>query len=132
TCALPIYAFPYRRFDGVITHISPAARLKEKIKVFDIEVTLKEQIPDFRAGMTANIDIRGEKVEKALAVPVEAIFKKNDREVAYVLKSVFDEPKEGEKKPRKAKSGKYDVSEAWQRFFEERPVKVGIASLERA
>lgn len=129
---ISVDAFPYRRFDGSVTQISPAARLKEKIKVFDIEVTLKEQIPDFRAGMTANIDVRGEKVEKALAVPVEAIFKKNDREVAYVLKTTFDEPKNGEKKPRKTKSGKYDVSDSWQRFFEEKPVKVGIASLERA
>ena len=68
---ITVDAFPYRRFDGTVTHISPAARLKEKIKVFDIEVTLKEQIPDFRAGMTANIEVRGDKVEKALAVPVE-------------------------------------------------------------
>lgn len=129
---ITVDAFPYRRFDGSVTHISPAARLKEKIKVFDVEVTLKEQIPDFRAGMTANIEVRGDKVQKALGVPVEGIFKKNDHDVVYVLKATFDEPKKGEKKPRKMKSGKYDVSDMWQRFFEERPVKVGIASLEKA
>jgi len=129
---ITVDAFPYRHFDGVVSHISPAARLKEKIKVFDIEVTLKEQIPDFRAGMTANIDVRGEKVQDALSVPVEGIFKKNDREIVYVLKGSFDEPKEGEKKPRKTKSGKLDISDTWQRFFEEREVKVGLASLEKA
>jgi len=129
---ITVDAFPYKRFDGAVSHISPSARLKDKVKVFDIEVTLKEQIPDFRAGMTANIEVRGDKVEKALAVPVEAIFKKNDREVAYVLKGTFDEPKEGEKKARKTKSGKYDVSDVWQRFFEERPVRMGLASMERA
>src|SRR6185436_20571672 len=90
---ITVDAFPYRRFDGSVTHISPAARLKEKIKVFDIEVTLKEQIPDFRAGMTANIEVKGDKVAKALAVPVEGIFKKNDHDVVYVLKSAFDSPK---------------------------------------
>jgi len=129
---ITVDAFPYRRFDGTVTHISPAARLKEKVKVFDVEVTLKEQTPDFRAGMTANIEVRGEKASGALGVPVEAIFKKHDREVVYLLKKTFQDPKEGEKKPRKTKSGKYDVSDVWQRFFEERPVKVGLVSLERA
>src|SRR5262249_40762685 len=82
---ITVDAFPYRRFAGTVTHISPAARLKDKIKVFDVEVTLGEQVPDFRAGMTANIDVRGDKAEKVLSVPVEGIFKKNDREVAYIL-----------------------------------------------
>jgi HlyD family secretion protein len=129
---ITVDAFPYRRFDGTVTHISPAARLKEKVKVFDIEVTLAEQVADFRAGMTANIEVRGDKVEGALSVPVEAIFKKNDREIVYTLKGTFDEPKQGDRKPRKTKSGKYDVSDTWQRFFEEHEVKVGLASLERA
>jgi HlyD family secretion protein len=129
---ITVDAFPYRRFDGKVTQISPAARLKEKIKVFDVEVTLKEQIADFRAGMTANIDVRGDRVEKALSVPVEGIFKKHDREIVYLLRKDFVPAKEGEKKPRKLKSGKLDVSDAWQRFFEEREVKVGLSSLERA
>jgi multidrug efflux pump subunit AcrA (membrane-fusion protein) len=125
-------AFPYRRFEGKITHISPAARLQEKIKVFDVEVGLAEQVADFRAGMTANIDVKGERVESTLAVPVEGIFKKDDRNVVYVLRSPFAEPKEGDRSPRKTRSGKYDVSEVWQQFFEEREVKVGLAGLEKA
>ena len=129
---ITVDAFPYRRFEGTVTHISPAARLKDKVKVFDVEVTLKEQVPDFRTGMTANIEVRGDKVAKVLSVPAEAVFKKNDREIVYVLKKTFDEPKKGERNPRKTKSGKYDVSDVWQRFFDEREVKVGLASLERA
>jgi HlyD family secretion protein len=130
--AITVDAFPYKHFEGTVTHISPAATLKDKVKVFDIEITLKDQVPDFRAGMTANIEVRGEKVADALGVPVEAIFKKNDKELVYVLKGAFDDPKEGEKKPRKTKSGKFDVSDTWQRFFEEREVKVGLVSLEKA
>ncbi|HEV8336385.1 MAG TPA: efflux RND transporter periplasmic adaptor subunit [Candidatus Polarisedimenticolia bacterium] len=129
---ITVDAFPYKRFDGSVTHISPAARLKEKVKVFDVEVTLREQIPDFRAGMTANIEVRGDKVSKVLGVPVEAIFKKKDRELVYVLKKTFDEAKAGQKQPRKTKSGKLDVSDVWERFFEEKEVKVGLVSLERA
>jgi HlyD family secretion protein len=117
---ISVDAFPYKRFEGTLTHISPAARLKDKIKVFDVEVTLKEQTGEFRAGMTANIELRGEKATKVLAVPVEAVFKKEDKQVVYVLKSSFDEPKAGEKKMRPGRSGKYDVSEAWKRFFSRR------------
>ena len=128
---ISVDAFPYKRFEGTLTHISPAARLKDKIKVFDVEVTLKEQTGEFRAGMTANIELRGEKASKVLAVPVEAVFKKEDKQVVYVLKSAFDEPKPGEKKLRPGRSGKYDVSEAWKRFFDEKEVTVGLASLEK-
>ena len=129
---ITVDAFPYRHFDGTVSHISPAAHLKEKIKVFDTEVTMPAQVSDFRAGMTANIEIRGERVDKALSVPVEAIFKKEGREVIYVLKGTFDEAKPGEKPPRKTKSEKYDISPVWQRFFEEKTVRVGLVSLERA
>ena len=128
---ISVDAFPYKRFEGTLTHISPAARLKDKIKVFDVEVTLKKQTGEFRAGMTANIELRGERAEKVLAVPVEAVFKKEDKQVVYVLKNPFDEPKPGEKKLRPGRSGKYDVSEAWRRFFDEKEVKVGLASLEK-
>ncbi len=128
---ITVDAFPYKRFEGTLSHISPAARLKEKIKVFDVEVTLKQQIPEFRTGMTANIELRGDKVQKALAVPAEGVFKKEDREIVYVLKKKFDDPREGEKKPRKLNTGKYDVSDVWKRFFEEREVKIGLASLEK-
>jgi HlyD family secretion protein len=129
---ITVDAFPYRRFEGTVTHISPAARLKEKVKVFDIEITLKNQVKDFRTGMTANIEVRGDKASKVLGVPVEAIFKKRDKEVVYVLKKTFDEAKEGEKQPRKTKTGKLDVSDVWQRFFDEKEVKVGLVSLEKA
>ena len=129
---ITVDAFPFRRFDGTVTHISPAARLKEKIKVFDIEVTLGSQVAEFRAGMTANIEVRGDRVDHALSVPVESLFKKNDREIVYVVKKPFDPPKEGERKPRKMNSGKFDVSDTWQRYFDERPVEVGLSSLERA
>jgi multidrug efflux pump subunit AcrA (membrane-fusion protein) len=129
---ITVDAFPYQHFDGTVTHISPAARIKDKVKVFDIEVTLSEQRAEFRSGMTANIEVKGDSVADALSVPVEAVFKKNGKQVVYVMKDAFAEPKEGEKKPRKTKSGKYDVSDTWERFFEEREVKVGLASLERA
>jgi len=129
---ITVDAFPYQHYEGTVTHISPAARLAERVKVFDIEVELARQVPEFRAGMTANIGIRGDRAEQVLSVPVEAIIKRDEREVVYVLKTTFAPQAPGEKSPRKLRSGKLDVSETWQRFFEERPVEVGLSSLERA
>jgi RND family efflux transporter MFP subunit len=128
---ITVDAFPFKRFAGAVTHISPAARLQEKIKVFDIEVTLDEQVAEFRAGMTANIEIRGDRADQVLAVPVEGIFKREGRDVVYLLKETFEEPEPGAKAPRKTRSGKYDVSDVWQRYFEEREIDVGLASLEK-
>ncbi|HET6373329.1 MAG TPA: efflux RND transporter periplasmic adaptor subunit [Candidatus Polarisedimenticolia bacterium] len=128
---ITVDAFPYRHFSGSVTHISPAARLKDKVKVFDIEVTLAEQNTDFRAGMTANIEIKGDRVEKVMTAPVESIFKKDGGEIVYVLKKTFDTPGSGDKPAKKNKNGKIEVSEIWQRYFEQRKVKVGLTSLEK-
>ncbi|HXI03127.1 MAG TPA: efflux RND transporter periplasmic adaptor subunit [Candidatus Saccharimonadales bacterium] len=129
---ITIDAFPYREFEGTVSHIAPAARLEDKVKVFDIEVKLDHQVEDFRAGMTANIEIKGDKVEQVLSVPVESIFRKDNREVVYVLKDPFDPPKDGAKKATRTKDGKLDVSESWERFFAEKEIRVGLVSLERA
>ena len=52
--------------------------------------------------------------------------------MVYVLKKPFDSPKPGAKEPKKTRSGKLDVSDVWQRFFDEKEVKVGLVSLEKA
>jgi HlyD family secretion protein len=77
-------AYPKVRFDGKILRIAPAARLDEKVKVFDVDIAIDRQGAELRTGMTANIDIAGERREKVLTVPVEAIFKKDETEVVYV------------------------------------------------
>lgn len=129
---ITVDAFPYRRFDGAITHIAPAARLNDKVKVFDIEVGLKEQVPEFRAGMSANLEVRGARVEGVLAIPVEAIFSKEEGEVVYVLREPFRDPPRGAPVPRRTRTGRYDISEVWERYFEERPVRIGLVGLEKA
>ena len=129
---ITVDAFPYRRYSGRVSHISPGAKLKDKIKVFEVEIALAQQQPEFRSGMTANISIRGERKEKVLCVPSEAIFKRDDKDVVFALKDRFDPPKHQAAKPRKNRDGKVDVSDEWARFFEMRPVRVGLVSLERA
>jgi HlyD family secretion protein len=132
---ITVDAFPYRRFDGTIAHISPAARQmsrEQPTKVFDVEISLEGPSPDFRAGMTANIEIRGEAAKGALALPVESVFTKGGREVVYLVKASFDRPEDGAGPIPRTRSERYDLSGCWQRFFEERPVRIGLVGLEKA
>lgn len=71
-------AYPKVKFPGKVSRIAPAARLADQVKVFDVEVQLDSQGKELRTGMTANITIDGEIAEGVLAVPVEAVFRRDD------------------------------------------------------
>jgi HlyD family secretion protein len=132
-------AYPKVRFAGAIQRIAPAARLEEKVKVFDVEIAIERQGNELRTGMTANIDVVGEKREKVLAVPVEAIFKKDETEVVYL--------KRAEAPAKKAEGGflasafaagkkdgpaeKLEPKDAWKETFELREIETGLASVDK-
>ena len=56
--------------------------------MFDVEIRLDAQGRELRSGMTANIEVIGEKKEKVLSVPVESVFKRDDQEIVYVKKAI--------------------------------------------
>jgi HlyD family secretion protein len=131
-------AYPKVKFAGVIKRIAPAARLEEKVKVFDVEISIDRQGAELRTGMTANIDVIGDKREKVLTVPVEALFRKDDQEFVYLRKpdapqaastgfltSVFA----GGKKDDPA--AKLDEKNKWKEKFEVREVETGLSSVEK-
>jgi HlyD family secretion protein len=132
-------AYPKVRFAGKILRIAPAARLEEKVKVFDVEIAIERQGAELRTGMTANIDIVGEKREKVLTVPVEAIFKKDETEVVYVkkpeelktakkggfLSSVFAAGK------KDAPPAKLEPKDAWKEKFELKEIETGLAAVDK-
>ncbi len=93
---IDVDAYPNIKYDGIITHIAPAARDEQGVKVFDVEIDLVDSDKRLRPGMTANIEIQGDHRESILTVPVEAVFKKAGRYVAYVLDGSEDEPVERE------------------------------------
>ena len=131
-------AYPKVKFAGTIKRIAPAARLEEKVKVFDVEIGVDRQGAELRTGMTANIDVLGEQREKVLTVPVEALFRKDEKEIVYIKKpeaketaeskgflaSVFaDGKKDGHAKP--------DDKDAWKEKFEVREIETGLASFDK-
>ena len=90
--------------------------------------------------MTANIDVVGEKREKVLTVPVEAIFKKDETEVVYVKKA--EAPKKAAEgrlplvasSPRARRTrpaAKLDPKDAWKEKFEVREIETGLASVDK-
>ena len=97
--------------------------------MFDVEVRLDAQGRELRSGMTANIEVVGEKKTKVLTVPVESVFKRDDQEVVYV-KKVIDPKTATEKKEEKKLEGeaaRQAEKDAWKKFFDKRVITTGLA-----
>ena len=136
---LSLDAYPEVKFSGKIQRIAPAARLEEKVKVFDVEIAIDRQGAELRTGMTANIDIVGEKRAKVLTVPIEALFKKDETEVVYLKKPEAPQKKAaggflssalaaGKKDTPPAK---LDPKDAWKERFEVREIETGLAAVDK-
>lgn len=117
-------AYPKVAFGGKIDRIAPAVRLDDKVRVFDVEIRLDAQGRELRSGMTANIEVLGEKKQRVLTVPVESVFKRDDQEVVYVKKAV--DPKAFAEEAKK-KDPKNEEKDAWKKFFDKRVVTTGLA-----
>src|SRR5438874_13518706 len=118
-------AYPKISFAGRVDRIAPAVRIDDKVRVFDIEVRLDAQGRELRSGMTANIEMIGERKEKVLTVPVESVFQRDEGEVVYVKKNL--DPKAIAEANKKSKDeGKID-KDAWKKFFDKRVVVTGLS-----
>ena len=117
-------AYPKISFAGRIDRIAPAVRIEDKVHVFDVEIRLDAQGRELRSGMTANIEMIGERKAKALTVPVESVFQRDEGEVVYVKKKI--DPKAVASSAKKKDDGKQD-KDAWKQFFDKRVVVTGLA-----
>jgi HlyD family secretion protein len=115
-------AYSKVKFNGRIDRIAPAVRIDDKVRVFDVEIRLDAQGRELRSGMTANIEVNGERKEKVLTVPVESVFQRDEGEIVFVKKKIdpktVAKPKKGDK-------------DAWKQFFERRVVVSGLADNSR-
>ena len=123
-------AYPKVFFAGRIDRIAPAVRIDDKVRVFDVEIRLDAQGRELRSGMTANIEVLGEKKDKVLTVPVESVFQRDEGEIVFVKKP-FD-PKATPAKPaaKTTSNGEKD-KDAWKQFFEKRVVVTGLSDNRR-
>jgi HlyD family secretion protein len=125
-------AYPQKTFSGKVRFVAPAAKLQDKIKVFEVEVALDELSEAFRTGMSANVEILGEKRDKALSVPLEALQRQEGRPVVYRLRHDLKAPQLAQAKEGLSGRAKFIwLADHWKEYFEAVPVKAGIATLER-
>lgn len=83
--ALTVDAFPGDTAQGVVRLVPPAARLQERVRVFDVEVEVTGGARVLRPGMTANVRISGPLRTETLRVPVEAVLLKEGKPIVYKL-----------------------------------------------
>jgi len=121
-------AYQKASFAGRVDRIAPAVRLDDKVRVFDVEIRLDAQGRELRSGMTANIEMIGEKKPHVLTVPVESVFQRDEGEIIFVKKHIDPKKIAEAKKPAKGKDGKPQVDkDAWKQFFEKRIVVTGLS-----
>src|SRR5438874_2283986 len=119
-------AYPKASFAGRIDRIAPAVRIDDKVRAFDVEVRLDAQGRELRSGMTANIEMIGERKEKVLTVPVESVFQRDEGEVVYVKKKLDAKALAEATKKKKDDDGKIDKN-AWKKFFDKRVIVSGLS-----
>jgi HlyD family secretion protein len=119
-------SYPKISFSGRVDRIAPAVRIEDKVHLFDVEVRLDAQGRELRSGMTANIEMIGEKKAKVLTVPVESVFQRDEGEVVYVKKKLDAKALAAATKKKKDDDGKID-KDAWKKFFDKRVVVTGVS-----
>jgi HlyD family secretion protein len=125
-------AYPQKIFTGKVRFVAPAAKIVDKIKVFEIEVALDKLDEAFRTGMSANVEILGDRRADALSVPLEALQRRDGQTVVYRMKAGLDPKRIDE--AREALDGRSKfvwLSENWKSYFEPVTVNAGVATLER-
>jgi RND family efflux transporter MFP subunit len=125
-------AYPQKIFTGKVSFVAPSAELVEKIKVFKIEVALDELGESYKTGMSANVEILGEKRDKATSIPLEALQKRDGKTIAYRLKADLKPKQLAVAKDGLSGRNKFIwLSDHWKDYFDVVPVSAGIATLER-
>jgi HlyD family secretion protein len=83
-----VEAYPDLKLTGKVTLIGTLAqeeRDRPRSKFFGVTVEVNETNDRLRPGMSARVEIEVEERPKALYVPLEAVFEKDGRSIAYVV-----------------------------------------------
>jgi HlyD family secretion protein len=90
--SITVDAFPGDTATGIVRLVPPAARLQERVRVFDVEIEVRTGAAILRPGMTANVQISGPTREDVVRLPVEAVFYVEGRPTVYRLVDGAAEP----------------------------------------
>ena len=85
---IQVDAYPYEDFNGKITKIAAMAINYNNVKVFPVEIELKEVDEKLKPGMTANITIIGEERKDIVVIPIRCIFSDDEgNDIVYKVKN---------------------------------------------
>jgi HlyD family secretion protein len=84
---LTVDAFPGDTVRGVVRLVPPAARLQDRVRVFDVEVAVRDGRGGgvLRPGMTANVRIAGPERQNVVRLPVEAVFLSEGQPIVFKM-----------------------------------------------
>src|SRR5262249_24533019 len=100
--------------------------------VFEIEVAIDQLGDAFKTGMSANVEILGDRKEKAISVPLEALQRRDGQVIVYRYKDKIAPDQIKKAKEGLAGRSKFVwLSDHWKDYFEVGPVSAGVATLER-
>lgn len=81
-------AYPYEKYDGVLSKIAAKAISYNNVKVFPVEIEIINVDEKLKPGMTANITIIGEQKKDILVVPIRTLFSNDDnQDIVYKVKN---------------------------------------------
>jgi membrane fusion protein, macrolide-specific efflux system len=66
-------AYPDKDYPGVVEHIAYESQVINNVTVYEVKIRPEKVPPDFRAGMTATIELKANEKNDALLVPANAI-----------------------------------------------------------
>ena len=81
--SLTVDAFPGDTVRGIVRLVPPAARLQDRVRVFDVEIAVRGNFGVLRPGMTANVRIAGPNRKSVVRLPVEAVFLSEGNPIVY-------------------------------------------------
>jgi len=84
-----VEAYPDLALTGEVTLVGTLAQEEKDrrgAKFFGVTIQVKESEPRLRPGMTSRVEIRVQEKAKSLFVPLEAVFEKDGRTMAYVAR----------------------------------------------
>jgi len=70
-------AFPDNVFDGRVISIDPAEKLVDGVVYYEVNISFEINGQNIKPGMTADVIVETNKKDNVLAIPIEAIEKKN-------------------------------------------------------
>jgi len=87
---IKIDSFPEKIFEGKVERVASIGTKKDwdaKLKTFETVIALNEIDPRMRPGMTCMVDIIIEKIPDVLSIPIESVFEKEGKTIAYAMGS---------------------------------------------